>query len=166
MTEVVLETFGVSRSFRRGAQTVEALSPATCRVRAGDRIALVGASGSGKSTLLYVMAGLDEPSAGVICWPNLGERDTLRPKKISVVFQSPSLMPSLSVIENVQLPLILAGEGGNSQRVAMEAIERVGLAGLGQKLPEELSGGQAQRVAMARAMASRPQLILADETVA
>lgn len=163
MADILVETLGVARSFDRGGKFVEALAAATCRVRTGARIALMGPSGSGKSTLLHLMAGLDQPSAGEICWPMLGEADALRPGKVAIVFQSPSLMPPLSVIENVELPLILEGAGGDVRRTAMDALERVGLADLAKKLPEELSGGQGQRVAMARAMAVRPQLLLADE---
>lgn len=163
MTDLLVETLGVARSFERGGKTVEALAPATCRVTAGDRIALLGSSGSGKSTLLHLMAGLDLPSAGEIRWPHLGDRDALRPRQVAMVFQSPSLMPPLSAVENVELPLILNGRGGDARAAAMEALERVGLADLAEKLPEELSGGQGQRVAMARAIATRPQLLLADE---
>jgi ABC-type lipoprotein export system ATPase subunit len=163
MTDIVVETLGVARSFDRGGKIVEALAPATCRVRAGDKVALMGPSGSGKSTFLHLMAGLDQPSAGEIRWPMLGNADSLRPGKVAVVFQSPSLMPPLSVLENVELPLVLGCTGGDTRATAMEALDWVGLAHLAEKLPEELSGGQEQRVAMARAMAVRPQLFLADE---
>lgn len=163
MTDNLVEALGAARSFERGGKTVEALTPATCRVRAGDRIALLGPSGSGKSTLLHLMGGLDVPSAGGIRWPLLGDREALRPGKVAMAFQSPSLMPPLSVVENVELPLILNGRRGDARAAAMEALERVGLADLAEKLPEELSGGQGQRVAMARAIAARPQLLLADE---
>lgn len=159
----LVEAFGVARSFQRGGKTVAALAPTTCRVRAGDRIALLGPSGSGKSTLLHLMAGLDIPSAGEIRWPLLGRRDGLLPGKVAMVFQSPSLMAPLSVIENIELPLILEGGRGDARAAATEALKRVGLADLANKLPEELSGGQGQRVAMARAIAARPQLLLADE---
>jgi ABC-type lipoprotein export system ATPase subunit len=166
MTGIVVECLGVVRSFERGNRTIEALAPATCRVKAGDRIALMGPSGSGKSTLMHLMAGLDRPSAGEIRWPLLRgphTPDALRPGKVAVVLQTPSLMPALSVVENVELPLILEGTPGNTRGTAMDALARVGLAGLAERLPEELSGGQGQRVAMARAMAMRPQLLLADE---
>lgn len=153
----------VARSFERGGRTIEALSPVTCRIGEGDRVALVGPSGSGKSTLLHLMAGLDIPTRGEIRWPLLGERDTLRPGKVAMVFQSASLMPPLSVVENVELPLILGGFHGDARQAALAALDLVGLAGLAEKLPEELSGGQGQRVAMARAVAARPQLLLADE---
>jgi putative ABC transport system ATP-binding protein/lipoprotein-releasing system ATP-binding protein len=163
MTDIVVESLGVARSFKRGDKTIEALAPATCRVRAGDRIAVVGPSGSGKSTLVHLLAGLEAPSAGEIRWPLWGGADGLRRGKVAVVFQSPSLMPALSAIENVELPLILAGDCDNARGTAMHALARIGLAELAEKLPEELSGGQGQRVAMARAMAVRPQLFLADE---
>jgi predicted ABC-type transport system involved in lysophospholipase L1 biosynthesis ATPase subunit len=163
MTDLVVETLSVARSFERGGKAIAALAPATCRVKAGDKVALIGPSGSGKSTLLHLMAGLDLPSAGEIRWPMLGERDTLRPGKVAIVFQSPSLMPPLSVLENVELPLILGGSSVDTRAAAMDALDKVGLADLAEKLPEELSGGQGQRVAMARAMAARPQLLLADE---
>ena len=162
MTDIVVETIGAARSYERGNRTIEALAPATCRVRAGDRIALMGPSGSGKSTLVHLMAGLDEPSVGEIHWPMLRGPDALRPGNVAVVFQSPSLVPALNVLENVELPLILGGAGGDTRRAAMDALARVGLTELAEKLPEELSGGQGQRVAMARAMAVRPQLFLAD----
>jgi predicted ABC-type transport system involved in lysophospholipase L1 biosynthesis ATPase subunit len=163
MTDIVVESVGVARSFGRGGKIIAALAPATCRVRTGDRIALMGPSGSGKSTLVHLMAGLDQPSAGEIRWPMLRGADPLQPGQVAVVFQSPSLMPALSVVENVELPLILPGTAGNWRGTAMDALARVGLAELADKLPEELSGGQGQRVAMARAMAVRPQLLLADE---
>jgi ABC-type lipoprotein export system ATPase subunit len=163
MTEILVESVGVARSFERGNETIAALAPATCRVRAGDRIALMGPSGSGKSTLVHLMAGLVQPSAGEIRWPMLRESEALRPGKVAVVFQSPSLMPALNLVENVELPLILGCAPGNTHRVAMDTLARVGLAELAEKLPEELSGGQGQRAAMARAMAVRPQLFLADE---
>jgi ABC-type lipoprotein export system ATPase subunit len=163
MSDIVVESVGVTRAFERGGKAIEALAPATYRVRAGDRIALMGPSGSGKSTLLHLMAGLDRPSTGEIRWPMLHELGHRRPAKVAVVFQSPSLVPALSVVENVELPLILGGAPGNPRGAAMDALAQVGLAELARKLPEELSGGQGQRVAMARAMAVRPQLFLADE---
>ena len=127
MTGIVVECLGVARSFGRGNRTIEALAPATCRVRAGDRIALMGPSGSGKSTLVHLMAGLDQPSAGDIRWPMLPGPDILRPGKVAVVFQSPSLMPALSVVENVELPLILGSAPGNTRGAAMNALTRIGV---------------------------------------
>jgi putative ABC transport system ATP-binding protein/lipoprotein-releasing system ATP-binding protein len=139
------------------------LAGADCRVREGDRIALVGPSGSGKSTLLHILGGLVRPTQGEIAWPALGNRETLQPEKITFVFQTPSLFPALTVVQNVTLPLILAGNDFEAASRATALLAAFGLDGLADKLPEELSGGQAQRVAMARALVVAPRLILADE---
>ena len=163
MTRPVVEATLVSRRYTQGGQDIEALLPASFLVWPGDRIALIGASGCGKSTLLQLMADLDRPSGGVLSWPALGPSGTLRPSSIGMVFQAPSLLPMLSVIENVELPMRLDRSVDGVQARAMTALEAVGLAGLEDKLPDELSGGQAQRVGIARALAYRPALILADE---
>ena len=155
---------GVSRTHGRGATATVALSATDCVVGPGERIALVGPSGSGKSTLLYLLAGLDDPTTGTIEWPAIGDRSALRPARVAMIFQGPSLLAPLTVIENVALPLILAGRG-NREAVSLAgaALETLALAELADKLPEEISGGQAQRVAVARALAGEPSLILADE---
>jgi putative ABC transport system ATP-binding protein/lipoprotein-releasing system ATP-binding protein len=141
---------------------VEALKSASCSVLPRDRIAIMGASGSGKSTLLHLMGALDKPTSGSIVWPSLEQ--PLRPGKIGFVFQTHSLLPTLSVIENIELPLILMNQDEKEARNAgMELLERIGLSELKDKLPSELSGGQLQRVAMARVLAAKPKLILADE---
>lgn len=164
MTEPLVRVENAGRSYHRGKTPVTALSSATCVVMPRDRIALVGPSGSGKSTLLHLMGGLDAPTSGAVLWPALGARETLRPQKIGFVFQMPSLLPSLTVLENVELPLLLGCAGTREARsAALEALVRIGLGALAEKLPEELSGGQAQRVAVARALAGKPSLILADE---
>lgn len=130
----------------------------------GDRIAVVGPSGGGKSTLLQLMGGLDAPSEGRVLWPALGERASLRPRQIGYVFQTQSLLAPLSVVENVELPLLMVGEKAEAARTrALEVLAQLDLAPIADKLPEELSGGQAQRVAVARAFVGRPRLILADE---
>jgi ABC-type lipoprotein export system ATPase subunit len=162
MPEPLFEAIAVERTYRKGNDFFSALAPATCRVWPGDRIALVGPSGSGKSTLLNVMAGLDRPSSGRIAWPALGIVESLRPAKLAFVFQMPSLMPALSVLENIELPLLL-GMTSAPANLAMAALDRFGLSHLADKLPEQLSGGQAQRVAIARAIAGEPRLLLADE---
>ncbi|WP_414476128.1 ABC transporter ATP-binding protein [Microvirga sp. M2] len=161
MSEPLVVAKGVARHFRQGERGVDAVLPASFTVRAGDRIALVGASGSGKSTLLHLMGGLDAPSAGALCWPALGPRETLRPERIGMVFQAPALVGTLNVLENVELPLLLAGKSAGD--AALAALDAVELAALADRLPDELSGGQAQRVAIARALAISPQLVLADE---
>jgi len=126
-------------------------------------VAVIGSSGSGKSTLLHLIAGLEQPTVGSVTWPGLPLAPD-RAFEIGVVFQSPSLVPALTVEENVALPLILADtpEGEWRSRAA-EALGAVGLDDLAGRLPEELSGGQGQRVAVARVLAQRPRLVLADE---
>jgi ABC-type lipoprotein export system ATPase subunit len=141
-----------------------ALRDVNCEVVDGARIAISGPSGSGKSTLLHLLAGLDDPTSGSLSWPGIGERAVLRPGPVAVIFQGPSLLPPLTVIENVALALLLAGWTQPVALVAARAaLERLGLGDLAEMLPEEISGGQAQRVAIARALAGTPALILADE---
>ena len=163
MPEVLVQGKGVARRFRQGDADVYALQPASFVIRPGDRIALLGRSGSGKSTLLHLIADLDAPTSGQLTWPALGRRGALRPKYIGIVFQAPSLIPTLSVVENIEVPLRLAGDIPSPRTKAMKALEAVGLASIADKVPDELSGGQAQRVALARAIALKPMLILADE---
>lgn len=155
---------GAGRTYGRGPTATVALQPTDCAIAAGARVALVGPSGSGKSTLLHLLAGLDAPTVGSVSWPGIGERDALRPGPVAVIFQGPSLLPPLTVEENVALPLILDGQRDADARVASRhALELLELLDLADKLPEEISGGQAQRVAVSRALAGRPMLILADE---
>jgi len=167
-TTVLVEAKSVRRSFQLGGQAVEALLPASFRIYAGDRVALVGRSGSGKTTLLHLMAGLDTPSSGRMSWPALGPAADLLPHKIAMVFQVPSLLEPLTVAENIALPLRLAMRAGVGEPEGTDEKVRCALAifkleSLASKLPEQLSGGQMQRVAMARATVTKPQLILADE---
>jgi ABC-type lipoprotein export system ATPase subunit len=152
------------RRFGTGYTAVDALRSASCTISLGDRIALVGPSGSGKSTLLHLLGGLDAPTSGRVEWPAFGPRDGLRPGKVADVFQGPSLLMPLSVVENVRLPLLLVGiDGSAATREAERALGLFGLSHLRDKLPEEPSGGQAQRASIARALATKPRLILADE---
>ena len=154
----------VSHTYGSGPTAVVAVHGVTCAVTSGARLAITGPSGSGKSTLLHLMAGLEQPTTGVIDWPALGDHPGGRPGLVGVVFQGPSLIPALSVAENVALPLILRGsDDHDALHAATEALQRLELEDLSTKLPEELSGGQAQRVAIARVLAIGPPLILADE---
>jgi putative ABC transport system ATP-binding protein/lipoprotein-releasing system ATP-binding protein len=155
---------GAARTYGEGSTATVALQPTDCMIGPGDRVALMGPSGSGKSTLLHLMAGLDDPTVGTVTWPAIGGRAGLRPGPVAVIFQGPSLLPPLTVEENVALPLILGGAHDAAAHAAgRDALERLGLLELAAKLPEEISGGQAQRVAVARALAGEPSLILADE---
>ncbi|GAC1394514.1 MAG: ATP-binding cassette domain-containing protein [Ktedonobacteraceae bacterium] len=164
MSEILASIQNAGRTYTHGKTSVFALVSATGIIQTGDRIALVGQSGSGKSTLLHLLAGIDTPTSGDITWPALGTRGTLRPGKVGVVFQSQSLLAPFTVVENVEVPLLLAHVNPQEARkAALNALERMHLTALVDKLPEELSGGQAQRVAVARALASQPRLILADE---
>jgi putative ABC transport system ATP-binding protein/lipoprotein-releasing system ATP-binding protein len=155
---------GATRTYGRGSTATVALQATDCAVFAGQRIALTGPSGSGKSTLLHLMAGLDDPTLGRVSWPAIGARDELRPGRVAVIFQGPSLLAPLSVLENAALPLVIGGMTDERARiVARAALRTLDLDDLADKLPEEISGGQAQRVAVARALAGEPRLILADE---
>ncbi len=159
---VVLE--GIARTFGHGPSAVVALHGVSTEVHPGERIAVVGVSGSGKSTLLQILAGIDEPSAGEVRWPALGDRASLRPRQVGLVLQGPSLLPPLDVAENVALPLLLGGVEPAAAAIEADlALARLDLSDLATKLPGELSGGQSQRVAVARCLASRPRLLLADE---
>lgn len=165
-TDVLVECHDAARTFGRGTTAVVAVHGATCQVRAGERIAVVGPSGSGKSTLLHLLSGLERPSGGRVSWPALdtGADGSVQPHQIGVVFQGPSLIPALDVLENTALPLVLAGiRESEAQLRAREALDVLGIAELARRLPEELSGGQAQRVAVARVLAPAPRLVLADE---
>lgn len=154
----------LARTFGSGATAVVAVYGVSCAVPPGSRIAVTGPSGSGKSTLLHLMAGLETPTSGTITWPALDGHPHGHPGRLGVVFQGPSLLPALDVTENVALPLLLIGaDEEDAATRASEALHRLGINELADKLPEQLSGGQAQRVAVARVLASRPRLILADE---
>ncbi|MGI8577204.1 MAG: ABC transporter ATP-binding protein [Nocardioidaceae bacterium] len=154
----------VSRTYGAGNTAVVAVHTATCEVPAKARIAIVGPSGSGKSTLLYLMAGLDAPTSGRVSWPALGDKHQPHRAKVGMVFQGASLMSPLTVVENVALPLVLEGAPDKrAQERAHQALVTLGIEELANKLPEELSGGQAQRAAVARALAAGRPLIIADE---
>jgi ABC-type lipoprotein export system ATPase subunit len=162
-TQPLVRCTDLARTYGRGRTAVVALHSATCEITEGQLIALVGPSGSGKSTLLHLVAGLDTPTAGRIEWPAF-TGGALRPGPVAMVFQATSLLPALDIAENVALPLLLAGvEPRTAEAAAHAALEALGLAELAAKLPDECSGGQAQRVAVARALAGRPRLVLADE---
>jgi ABC-type lipoprotein export system ATPase subunit len=154
----------VGHTYGTGPTAVVAVHGVSCEVPRGARIALTGPSGSGKSTLLHMMAGLERVTGGQLSWPALGSHPGSRPGVIGVIFQGPSLIPALDVIENIALPLVLAGvPNAEARERALEALAQLDLEWMAPKLPDELSGGQSQRVAVARVLATRPALILADE---
>ena len=152
-----------------GDSALTILHDVSFTVNAGEAVAIVGASGSGKSTLLGLLAGLDTPTSGSVSISGqelfaLDEdgRAALRARLVGFVFQSFNLLPAMTALENVMLPLELAGESGASAS-AKALLERVGLGGRLTHYPKQLSGGEQQRVAIARAFATRPALLLADE---
>jgi ABC-type lipoprotein export system ATPase subunit len=164
MNELLVSLDNVSHYYRYGQVETAALDNVSCQIMANARVAVVGPSGSGKSTLLHLVAGLDRPTSGVIRWPALGSETELRPDQIGLVFQMPSLLPALTVLENVELCWLLSKKHeAGAHAAALEVLEKLGLSAIVDKLPGELSGGQMQRVAAARAVVCRPRLILADE---
>src|SRR5207237_7191895 len=135
-----------------GNAQVRAVHDATFSVDAGDTVALLGPSGSGKSTLLHLIAGLDEPTSGSIEWPALGGRWDLRPGPVGIAFQGPSLLPPLTVVENVALPMVLAGaDEDDATAAARDLLDVVEVDAMAARLPEELSAGQSARLRIARA---------------
>jgi putative ABC transport system ATP-binding protein len=167
MNTALLSARGVTKSFG----PTPALRGADIEVAAGEVLAVMGPSGSGKSTLLHCLAGILRPDAGEVWFAgkrvdNLSERArvTLRRESFGFVFQFGQLVPDLPALENVMLPLLLAGKGmREAHKVAGAQFDRLDLDGLQRRRPGELSGGQAQRVAVARALVARPRVIFADE---
>ena len=160
---------GLGKTVDNGGEPLTILQDISFSVMPGETVAIVGASGSGKSTLLGLLAGLDEPSAGGVRLDGVllndldeDQRAALRGRLLGFVFQSFQLLPALSALENVMLPLELAGASG-ATAASREWLERVGLGNRLKNYPKHLSGGEQQRVALARAFAPNPQLVLADE---
>ncbi|MBZ9701615.1 MULTISPECIES: ABC transporter ATP-binding protein [unclassified Mesorhizobium] len=164
MSRTLVAGKALGRDFPDGnAGRIAVLRDVDCEIALGARIALVGPSGSGKTTLMHILGGLDRPTTGAIEWPGLGTFEQLRPRQVGFVFQSPSLFPALTAAQNVGLPMVLAGEAAAADETAAALLGSFSLGELGDKQPEELSGGQSQRIAMARALAIGPKLVLADE---
>jgi putative ABC transport system ATP-binding protein len=167
--DTVLEAVGVGKQVSSPEGTLAILSEVTLAIARGETVAVMGASGAGKSTLLALLAGLDEPTSGVV---RLADREltsldedgraAVRARHVGFVFQSFHLVPSLTAVENVMLPLELSGRG-DARAAALEVLGRVGLAGRVGHYPRQLSGGEQQRVAIARAFVTRPDVLFADE---
>jgi putative ABC transport system ATP-binding protein len=167
----VLEVIHVSKQVGEGERVISILSDVELVVKPAQTLALVGGSGSGKSTLLAILAGLDQASGGEVCLLgnrlstlNEEQRAALRAKHIGFVFQSFMLIPTLSALENVQLPALLRGESeSQSREQGMALLQQLGLGQRMSHMPAQLSGGEQQRVALARAFIGRPQVLFADE---
>jgi putative ABC transport system ATP-binding protein len=167
--EPVLKAQSLTKKVSSPEGTLTILAEVDLQIAAGETVAIVGASGAGKSTLLALLAGLDEPSAGQV-WLNGAEltaldedgRAAVRARHVGFVFQSFHLVPSLTAIENVMLPLELAGLP-NARQAAAEVLAQVNLTPRREHYPRQLSGGEQQRVAIARAFVTRPALLFADE---
>ena len=165
----MLTARGLSKEVNSPAGLLTILDDVTLAIERGETVAVVGASGAGKSTLLALLAGLDEPSAGQV-WLADHEltamdedgRAAVRARHVGFVFQAFHLVPSLTAIENVMLPLELAGRR-DARAAAAEVMQRVGLAERARHYPRQLSGGEQQRVAIARAFVTRPDVLFADE---
>ncbi len=169
--QAVLACRGVTRGFNEGANRLEVLKGVDLDIQAGERVAIVGASGSGKTTLLQVLGGLDAPDSGSISIGgedlaklNDKQRGDVRNRQIGFVYQFHHLLPEFSAAENVAMPLLIRRESrDNALARAAELLARVGLGERLTHRPSELSGGERQRAAVARALITRPDLILADE---
>lgn len=169
VSEPIVQARRLGKQVALGGQTLDILQDVSLSVNAGESLAIVGASGSGKSTLLGLLAGLDLPSSGSVHLAGselsaLGEdsRARLRAQHVGFVFQSFQLLPALTALENVMLPLELAGKP-DAVSLATAWLERVGLSARLGHYPRQLSGGEQQRVALARAFSGRPQVLFADE---
>jgi len=171
MNETMIECRSVSKSYRKGGNTVTPLETLDLTVRKGEFLALMGPSGSGKTTLLNLLSGIDSPSSGTLVIAGveistLSRRDLTkwRAKHVGYIFQLYHLVPVLTAFENVELPLLLDNMGKKERHARVHAaLELVGLGDRSHHTPAELSGGQEQRVAIARAIVADPPLLVADE---
>jgi putative ABC transport system ATP-binding protein len=169
MNDVIIEGRGLKRYYQRGSETVKALDGVDITIRKGEIVAIVGPSGSGKTTLINVLSCLDAPTAGTLTVAGksvagMSEDELVEVRRglLGFVFQNFSLLPTLTVTENVELPLTFLGLQANREKT-VGILKAVGLSDRADHLPRELSGGQMQRVAIARALIVDPQILVADE---
>lgn len=167
----ILEARTVTREYKMKAETVRALSEVSVTIESGEFAAILGTSGSGKSTLLNLFGGLDRPTGGEVLFDGKSlaplsswEMSRYRLRSVGMIFQSFNLIPTMTARENVSLALAFAGLGKSERRKrSLELLDRVGLSNRADHLPSELSGGEQQRVSIARAIANEPRVLLADE---
>jgi putative ABC transport system ATP-binding protein len=167
----LVELRNVSKIYRLGEEEIRALDDVSLDIEGGEFISIIGPSGSGKSTLMHILGCLDSPTKGTIKLDGVmierasaRELATLRNRKIGFVFQFFNLLPKLTVLQNVELPMIYSGVGARDRRDrGMAALESVGMANRARHRPSQLSGGQQQRAAIARALVNSPRLVFADE---
>ena len=170
-TDFLLHAEQLGKQYREGKNRLQILQGIDLQIKAGERLAIIGASGSGKSTLLNLLGGLDEPSAGKVIINNQDfshmnevERNRVRNHHLGFIFQFHHLLPEFSALENVAMPLLIDGQNvEQSLQLATDVLSELGLAQRLHHNPGELSGGERQRAAIARALINKPQCILADE---
>lgn len=169
-SNLAIDVYNLSKNYAVGQRSVPALRHVSLTIERGEYVTIVGPSGCGKSTLLNILAGIDSPDDGSVTVSGTAltglSQNALaswRGAAVGIVFQFFQLMPTLTALENVMLPMDLAGQSANARDRATRLLDRVGLAGYEHNLPSELSGGEQQRVAVARSLANSPGLILADE---
>lgn len=171
MSEIIIKCELLTKSYHDGNTSVDVLKGIDFSIHKGDRIAVVGPSGSGKSTLLHLLGGLDKPTAGKVLinnvnWQDFSEkrRCQLRNKKLGFIYQFHHLLPEFTALENVAMPLLLAGLTADKGREqARTILDQVGLTARMQHKPSQMSGGERQRVAIARALVNKPACMFADE---
>lgn len=171
MSNIILNSAQLGKSYIDGVSQVEVLKGIDVSIAQGDRVAIIGPSGSGKSTLLHLLGGLDKPSSGTVSinnvdWQHQSEKQRcrLRNQHLGFIYQFHHLLPEFSALENVAMPLLLGRiEAQHAKKQAAEILEHVGLSHRVGHKPAQLSGGERQRVAIARALVHQPQCVLADE---